>query len=82
MFSVMKTVTLNKLRTSLDSVLRLVAEGEEVQIVEKRKTVARLIPPPPEKADWSETFEKLNEIWGRKPLPGKPGSEIVVAGRR
>jgi antitoxin (DNA-binding transcriptional repressor) of toxin-antitoxin stability system len=78
----MKTVTLNKLRTRLDSILRMVAEGEEIQIVEKRKAVARLVPPVPEEADWSETFAKLDEIWGRKPLPGDAGSEIVIEGRR
>ena len=78
----MKTVTLGKLRTSLDSLLRLVAAGEEIQIIEKRKTVARLVPPPPEAAEWAKTFEKLDDIWGRKPLPGKAGSDLVVAGRR
>lgn len=78
----MKTVTLSKLRASLDSILRLVAEGEEIQIVEKRKTVARLVPPMAEEADWSVTFKKLDEVWGSKPLPGKAGSEIVAEGRR
>ncbi|MDA1273168.1 MAG: type II toxin-antitoxin system Phd/YefM family antitoxin [Verrucomicrobia bacterium] len=78
----MKTVTLSKLRTSLDSVLRQVADGEEIQITEKRKTLARLLPATPEDADWSGTFEKLDDIWGRKPLPGKAGSEIVADGRR
>ncbi|MCF7763199.1 MAG: type II toxin-antitoxin system Phd/YefM family antitoxin [Verrucomicrobia bacterium] len=78
----MKTVTLSKLRSSLDSVLRLVADGEEVQITENRKTLARLVPATPENPDWSGTFEKLDDIWGRKPLPGKAGSEIVASGRR
>jgi antitoxin (DNA-binding transcriptional repressor) of toxin-antitoxin stability system len=78
----MKTVTLSKLRSSLDSVLRLVADGEEVQITEKRKTLARLVPATAENPDWSGTFEKFDDIWGRKPLPGKAGSEIVASGRR
>lgn len=78
----MKTVTLSKLRASLDTILRQVADGEEIEIIEKRKTVARLVPPVPEEADWSETFKKLDEIWGLKPLPGKAGSDVVIEGRR
>lgn len=78
----MKTVTLKTVRTRLDSLLRLVAAGEEIEITEKRKTVARLVPPGPEEADWTESFAKLEDIWGGKPLPGKPGSQIVREGRR
>lgn len=78
----MKTVTLKTVRSRLDSLLRLVAEGEEIEIIERRKTVARLVPPVPEVADWAESFAKLEKIWGRKPLPGKPGSRIVRDGRR
>lgn len=78
----MKTVTLKTVRTRLDSLLRLVAGGEEIQIIEKRKPVARLVPPAPEEADWAVSFAKLESIWGRKPLPGKPGSQIVREGRR
>ena len=78
----MKTVTLNTVRTKLDSLLRRVAAGEEIEIMEKRKPVARLVPPGVPAVDWSETFSRLDEVWGRKPLPGKPGSEIIRQGRR
>ena len=75
-------MTLHTARTKLDALLRRVAAGEEIQIVEKRKPVARLVPPVPQPVDWSETFARLDEVWGTRPLPGKPGSEIVCAGRR
>jgi prevent-host-death family protein len=78
----MKTVTLNTVRTRLDSLLRRVAAGEEIEIIEKRRPVARLVPPESQTVDWSGTFSKLDEIWGAKALPGKPGSEIVRQGRR
>jgi antitoxin (DNA-binding transcriptional repressor) of toxin-antitoxin stability system len=78
----MKTVTLNTVRTRLDSLLRRVAGGEEIDIVERRKPVARLVPPRAAKIDWSETFSRLDQIWGRKPLPEKAGSQIIKQGRR
>ena len=78
----MKTVTLRTARTKLDSLLRMVAAGEEIQIVEQRKPVARLVPPAAPQVDWSETFARLDEVWGRKPLPGTPGSQLVSEGRR
>jgi antitoxin (DNA-binding transcriptional repressor) of toxin-antitoxin stability system len=78
----MKVVTLQTAKTKLVSLLRLVAAGEEIEIVEKRKTLARIIPPAPENVDWSETFQKLDDVWGKKPLPGKAASKILVEGRR
>jgi prevent-host-death family protein len=78
----MKTVTLSQAKTKLQALLRLVAAGEEVEIVENRRPVARLVPPPPDTVSWGETFTKLEAIWGKEPLPGVPGSEIVSQGRR
>jgi len=78
----MKTVSVHIVRTKLDSLLRRVAAGEEIQIMEKKKAIARLMPPDEPRVDWSITFAKLDELWGDKPLPGMPGSEIVSKGRR
>jgi prevent-host-death family protein len=78
----MKTVTLSQARTNLDELLRAVAAGEEVEILEKRRPIARLIPPPSEPADWSGSFARLDSIWGKTPLPGPPASRIVIEGRR
>jgi len=73
----MKTVTLGQAKTKLPALVRLVAAGEEVEIVANRRPVARLVPPPADIVDWSETFRELEAIWGKEPLPGMPGSEIV-----
>ena len=78
----MKTVTLTQAKSKLEALLRLVAAGQEVEIVEKRRRLARLVPPPPDKVSWNETFAKLDAIWGKAPLPGTPGSQIVSRGRR
>ena len=75
-------MTLQTARKRLDQLLRIVATGEEIQIVEKRKLVARLVPPKEQEVDWSGTFAKLGEIWGRKPLPGVPGSQLLRQGRQ
>jgi prevent-host-death family protein len=78
----MKTVTLSQAKSKLDALLELVAAGQEVEIVEKRRPLARLVPPPPDRVNWNETFAKLEAIWGKAPLPGTPGSQIVSQGRR
>jgi len=78
----MKTVTLQTVRTKLASLLRRVAAGEEIEIVQRRKPVARLVPPAATEVDWSETIKRLDELWGDKPLPGKSASELVRNGRR
>jgi len=78
----MKTVTLHTAKTKFGSLLRLVAAGEEIQIVEKKKTLARILPPTSQTVDWSESFQQLDEIWGPKPLPGLPTSQILISGRR
>ena len=77
----MKTVTVQTAKAELDSLLQLVAAGEVVEIAEANKPLARIVPAD-EEVDWSDTFEKLNEIWGSEPLPGKPASTIVIENRR
>jgi len=78
----MRTVTLTQAKSKLDALLRLVAAGQEIEIVEKRRPLARLVSPPPDKVNWNETFARLEAIWGKEPLPGRPGSQIVSQGRR
>jgi len=78
----MKTVTLRTAKSKFGSLLRLVADGEEIEIIKKGKAIARLVPLAAERIDWSETFAKLDDVWGNKPLAGKPGRQIVSEGRR
>jgi prevent-host-death family protein len=77
-----KTVTARTAKTNFEKLIQLAANGEKIQITKNSKTVACLVPPESDDVDWSGTFAKLDEVWGIKPLPGKPGSEILVDGRR
>jgi antitoxin (DNA-binding transcriptional repressor) of toxin-antitoxin stability system len=80
----MKTVSVRQAQTRFLDILRLVAGGEEVKVVERKKTVARIVPPngKQQKVDWSDTWTKVDAIFGGKHAPGKSGSRIVIEGRR
>jgi hypothetical protein len=45
------------------------------------KTVARE-KRPRRRYDWSATWAKIDAIYGGKSAPGKPGSQIIIEGRR
>jgi len=80
----MKTVTVREAQANFAELLRVVEAGEEVKVVRKKKAVARIVPinGTAKKVDWSGHFTKLDAIFGGKPAPGKPGSRIVIDGRR
>jgi prevent-host-death family protein len=75
----MKTATVRELRNHYNTLLEWVAEGEEVVITKRGKSVARLVPELGENertVDWSEsavmrdrvgektmTEEQLKELW-------------------
>jgi antitoxin (DNA-binding transcriptional repressor) of toxin-antitoxin stability system len=65
-------------------ILRWVAAGEEVTVTRRKKTVAKIVPVTRKrrKLDWASTWAKVDEIFGGKPAPGKPGSQIIIEGRR
>ena len=83
-FSAMKNVTVEEVQSGFPALLRLVAQGEELRVVRKKRTVARIVPARAKtrRVDWSGTWARLDAIFGPKPLPGKPGSQIVREGRR
>ncbi|MEW6302909.1 MAG: type II toxin-antitoxin system prevent-host-death family antitoxin [Verrucomicrobiota bacterium] len=80
----MKTVTVEEAENNFSAVLRLVRAGEEVEVTSRKKAVAKIVPVGKKrrKYDWAGTFAKVDEIYGGKPAPGKPGSQIVIEGRR
>lgn len=77
----MKTVDVTAAKTDLDALLRMVAEGESVQLVEADKAVANLVPAE-QAADWNGSWKQLEEVWGSDAARGKPASEIVKEARR
>ncbi len=75
----MKTASVRELRNHYNTLLDWVAEGEEVVITKRGKSVARLVPEPEKnegEVDWSQsvamrdrtgekmmTEEQLKELW-------------------
>jgi len=80
----MKTVTVREAQSNFPQLLRAVEAGEEIKVVRKKKAVARIVPANSrdKKVDWSDTWAKVDAIFGGKPAPGKAGSRIVIEGRR
>ena len=60
-------------------ILRWVAEGEEVQVMQQDKVVAKVVPPNSEVAH-PDFLARAKSIWGEQPA-GKPLSAIVSEGR-
>jgi antitoxin (DNA-binding transcriptional repressor) of toxin-antitoxin stability system len=80
----MKTVSVAEAQTQLALLLRDVAAGEEIDLTDGDKRVARLIPPEPElrRIDWSKTWTEVSEVFAGRLAPGMPGSQVVLQGRR
>lgn len=71
-----KTVDLAAARSDLDSLLQLVAEGESVQILTEKKTIANLVPAAAE-TGWQDSWKRLDEVWGSEAAP----AEAAAAGQ-
>ena len=56
-------------------ILEWVAAGEEVELTEKEKVIARVVP-----AMQPDFLARAKKIWGERP-PGKPLSELVSEAR-
>jgi antitoxin (DNA-binding transcriptional repressor) of toxin-antitoxin stability system len=80
----MKTGTARQAQANFPELLRVVEAGEEIKVVRKKKTVARIVPAngKRKKVDWSDTWAKVDAIFEGKLAPGKPGSRIVIEGGR
>lgn len=73
----MKTATLQQLPKQWTDILRWVTEGEEVEIKDQDKTVARVLPPAPMTPDF---LARAQAIWGKQP-DGALLSTLVEEGR-
>ena len=88
----MKTVTVEEVENNFPALLRIVQGGEELNVVNRKRAVARIVPAngadhgsrasKKRKLAWTDHFAKLDAIYGGKPAPGKPGSQIITEGRR
>ena len=80
----MKTVTVQEVENNFSSVLRIVRGGKEVAATSCKKTVAKIVPVSRNRRryDWASTWAKVDEIFGGELPPDKPGSQILIEGRR
>ncbi|HXP60255.1 MAG TPA: hypothetical protein VN829_07175 [Dongiaceae bacterium] len=80
----MKTVTVEQVQSTFPDLLRLVARGREIRVMRRKRAVARIVPAKRATApvDWTATWSRVDAIFGGKPAPGKPGSQIIVESRR
>jgi len=74
----MKTASVQQLPQQWPEILRWVAAGEEVQVTQQDKVVARVVPAKP--VLQPDFLARAKAIWGELP-PGKPLSEVVAEAR-
>ncbi len=70
----MKTATIQQLPLQWSDILRWVSAGEEVQITDQDRTVARVLPPAP------DYLARAQAIWGNDPA-GATLSTLVEEAR-
>lgn len=80
----MKTVTVAEAQAHLTELLRIVEAGGEIKVVRRKKAIARIVPMNGvgKTINWSDTWSKVDSIFGGKPVRGKAGSRIVIESRR
>ena len=80
----MKSFTVSEAQANLPGLIQMVEMGEEIELTHQDRLLAKLVPPNEDapRVDWSETWDKVDAVFGGKPAPGLPGSQLVIAGRR
>ena len=82
----METATIREVQHNLAAYVRKVEHGQQIEIRRRNRVVARLVPAatanePARDPNWGEVRERLRRMWGDKPAPGKPLSEILYESR-
>ena len=82
----METATIREVQHNLAAYVRKAEHGQQVEIRRRNRVVARLVPAATPRASvrdpkWGEARERLRRMWGDKPAPGKPISEILYESR-
>src|SRR5437867_2638973 len=73
--SSMKSASVQQVPQQWTQILEWVAAGEEVELTEKERVIARVVP-----ATQPDFLARAKKIWGERP-PGKPLSELVSEAR-
>jgi antitoxin (DNA-binding transcriptional repressor) of toxin-antitoxin stability system len=74
----MRTASVHQVPEQWPEILRWVAAGEEVEVTERNRVVAKLVPAKP--AATPDFLGRAKAVWGEAP-PGKPLSALVSEGR-
>ena len=82
----MESATIREVQHNLAAYLRRVEHGEDIVIRRRNKIVARLVSAggydaAPKPLDWGRVRERREAMWGGKPAPGKPASEVIRESR-
>jgi antitoxin (DNA-binding transcriptional repressor) of toxin-antitoxin stability system len=72
-----KTATVQQVPEQWPDILKWVAAGEEVEMTDRDKVVAILVPAAASQPDF---LNRAKAVWGENP-PGKPLGEIVAEAR-
>lgn len=75
----MKTASVQQLPEQWPQILRWVAAGEEVQVKQQDKVVAKVVPATD--APQPDFLARAKMIWGEQP-PGKPLSAVIAEARK
>jgi antitoxin (DNA-binding transcriptional repressor) of toxin-antitoxin stability system len=73
----MKTTSVQQVPQQWADILRWIADGEEVEMTQQDRVVARLVPAPAPTPDF---LARATAVWGQTP-PGKTLSAIVSEDR-
>ena len=71
----MKSASVQQVPQQWAQILEWVAAGEEVELTEQEKVVAKVVP-----ARQPDFLAQAKKVWGEQP-PGKPLSELVSEAR-
>ncbi len=77
----MRTTTVTDLAKDLQTMLGLVAAGEEIEVMRGDRVVARIIPAeePPRRTEWPDFSARARKMVGEP--QGTPPSQVIVAER-
>ena len=72
----MKTVTVRDLRYDFPKVEQLLAQGEEIEITKRGKTLGRIVPEKKERPPLPDFLGRMRAVWGNEMLE-VTGAEVV-----
>jgi len=76
------TVTTREAQHNLAKLLRRVEQGEQIEVLRRKKPVAHIVPvrpagAEPGKVDWSDFPDRLDKIWHGGMAPGRSTDDIL-----